>query len=258
VIGNDFLEKLNPLVPYEQFALHHNTLQGIHSLTIWFVDPEIDPQATADTLAQNLELAVQHAAEAAHILRNADDCAKTEFTIINPIVVDSNYVEWYAGAIPPAFVPSTPELSDTQREEMIALFRDDYRISAPPPPLAPPPEGSCTWPETEAKIREHLADPRLNNVFFFIRDPNGNAVWTQWYISSTAQPIIQATPPLVSILEQMDCLYPRPDIVYAIVLGPTNETLIYGYLLRASDQVGMDETGINGFDFLQFRYVEDP
>ena len=194
-----------------------------------------------------------------HTLHNADPCARTEFTIFNPIVVDSNYVEWYSATIPPAFIPATPELSESQRESLMAAFIPDYVILTPPPATPAAPAGSCTWPETEAKIRENFPDDKLNIAFFFIRNEEGNAIWAQFYVQSNNAGEVLLTPFMGGILQALDCLYPRPDLLYTIVLGPTNQTLIFGYVPRTSDQTGIEGSSVNGFDPQnEYRYVLNP
>ena len=252
IIDNEFLSKLNSKIPYEEFNITHNIIDETYTLGIWFVDPELSTSVSEENFEENKTLAISHAAEIIHILRNADPCVEV-FTVINPIVVDTNYFGWFSGTITPEEVPESQTITDDEINKIIDDIQIGYLIENPPEPLGPPPAGSCTWAETLEKINRHFNNETLNIGFYYVRDRNGNNVWAQWYVPDPSDAYLFALPSIMNIAMELDCLYPSPTNIYTIVMVQNHQMVIIGILPR-SESGGELNDMLNEFDIADYNY----
>jgi hypothetical protein len=226
VMDNEFLIKLKRAVPYEKFSLYHNIIGDIHSLAVWYVDPEINHQISEEELAGELEKVIDQASELAYLLLEVDPCVAQTFNAFNPIVVDENYTGWFSGML---------DLSEIGVYEgnvglIRNLYRGSYRINKLHQEIGNPPPGSCSWEETEEKLWHHFSRERQNVAFYFVHDRNGYNVWAQWD-GIGFLPLESAA--MLNVMMELDCLYPQPDQLIIMIVGDTGE-------LTYADMVELD------------------
>ena len=222
--ADQVLVNLDSVVPYEEFELSYNTVYGISSLVVWFVDPAIDPEANADEIEESATLAVRDAIALSHQLATTDNCVAELFTHVNPVVVDRNYNGWFSGLIP---VPVLLETASAFDESLWAIERSiegEYRRDISPLPFGPVPDSSCTWVETRERIQYHFDPARQNVSFYFVVEDNGEAkVWAQWDGAADAVSIAA----MLNVARELDCLYPPADwMIVIIVDGAGNMQLL--------------------------------
>jgi hypothetical protein len=184
-------------------------------LNVWFVAREIDPAVSPEILVENNRRAQYAAAELVIRIINSDRCIARLFDYVSPVVVDSQYHGYFSAQVSPLIIPKTDAPTEEDIRAMMAAFINSYIKIAAPQSAAPAPARSCSWPETEAKIRQHFSAGRPNVSFYFVIDEYGANVWAQW-----DGPIDEAMVlvNLLNITQELDCLHPRPDnLIYIVV-----------------------------------------
>lgn len=114
---NQVLARLKSIHTYDEIVINYQVVRAaerVSLLNVWFVDPEIDPQASGAKLKESAVLAVRHTAALAHQHATADPCVSTMAAIINPFAVDRNYNGWFSGNIPPSALPASDTLTEQQ------------------------------------------------------------------------------------------------------------------------------------------------
>ena len=224
---NAVVVELQTEVPFVEFVLRQNYSEGIRSLVLWYVDPDLDPRASAGALEANLDLAFEHALKLSLDLNRSDPCVEELFDGINPIVVDADYNGWLSGLIDPAALPDSPMLSPAEIEALRAEMQVNYSRTSPTDSLVrpPAPEGSCTWQDTIPRIHQHFSPERSNVGFYFVIDEGGVNIWSQWDGPPDAG-ITMAS--MLNVLFELDCLYPVPTRLIVIVVEPSGLVSLIG------------------------------
>jgi hypothetical protein len=243
---DEVLANLKALIPYEEFAVHHNIIGGLHTLAVWFVDPQLDPLAGGEVIGGNLDLAFVDAIQLSHLLNLEDPCIEVLFDVINPIVVDGAYNGWFSGMIEPSSLPREANLSERDIDQMEAAYTVGYLREVPTSSMdrPPAPTGSCTWQETKGKIWQHFAPSRQNVTFYFVIDEVGVNVWAQW--DGPADMVIMSAS-LLNVVMELDCLYPTPDQLIVIVVDGMGEATLIGVLGGEAIQSGDYAEVLNQF-----------
>lgn len=230
------LARLKADFPYREFALIYNSLQGLDILSVWFVDPEINPEAQDADLAPNAILALRHVATLSHRLGRKDPCIGRLFTTINPIVVDSNYNGWFSGNIRPADLPGADDLTEAQIEALEDAFEIAYWRRNPPAPQGPAPAASCTWTEARAYIQRHFDPSRENVGFMLVIDENGIKIYAQWDsdaklldLDATRWWGLQMTS-MLNVAMELPCLHPEPTALIVTVVDAEGTVELLGIL----------------------------
>lgn len=214
------LQTLKGHVPYEEYALMFNRLQGTASLVIWFVDPDLNPQTPEEAIAQGIALAEEHAAALSYSLARVGPCLQRMADVINPIVVDPEYNGWYSGTLKLSDIPVGGGLSAASLEQLRAAFEIGYQRTAPP---AGYPHGACGWPELREALWTHFSPQRQNVAFYFVADENGPIVWAQW--DGPTDPLLM-TASLGNILLEVNCFSSAADLIFLVVDEAGNGSLI--------------------------------
>lgn len=243
--ADQLLKKLKTTLTYEEFSISHNLIQGTSSLNVWWVDPELDPQATGDQIEANSRLAQQHAAAVSLQLQSVDQCVEAMFTVINPIVVDKNYNGWFSAQIAPADLPDTSSPTQAQIDEAAAAFKIGFLRDQATVPLAPAPTGSCTWKSANENLHQHFAASRENVSFYLVQDYNGVNVWAQW----DGPTGVFAMASLLNVILEIKCLHPAPDQVIVVIVDAQGTVGLIGILPGA----GVESEDINQFEIVYER-----
>lgn len=249
---NDIVEALAPLVPYEEFSLSQNSLEGVRNLNIWFVDPELDPRASGEAIGENVKVARLDAARLAHLLNQGSGCLSTAFEGITALVVDREYNSWFTGYIVPASLPQGEDPSDSDLETAAGTFTVGYLRSSETTSSSRPSAGpeACLWPEARERLLGHFDAGRSNLAFYISIDDGGVNVWGQWD-GPPEFDLLQAD--LLALRAELGCLYPAVDSFWTIYVdgaGTTQLVLaVAGDVLRESP----DEDFINQLEIIYPR-----
>jgi len=202
---------LKDQVPYEEFALHMNQLSDAATLMIWFVDPALDGYDLSGDLTEGLELARQHAAEVALLLRNGSPCVDTLIDVINPVVVDPEYRGWLAAEVSVDRIPIGTSEDKDLMEMTAERLQPGYLLDTLPAPYQ---AGSCAWPEARERLQSHFSLTRQNVAFYFVVDLNGPNIWVQW--DGPTDPALMLAS-LLNVQLALDCFSPVANLIFLVV-----------------------------------------
>lgn len=209
--ADSLLKGLKTMVPYDEFAVHYNEIEGTRSLLVWFVDPEINPTATGGEIQANLDMALTHAAELSQKIRVQFPCVTELFDVINPIVVDQKYTGWFSGTLDPTIIPDEEALTSAEIDQLVDKFTVGYLLEALPGPI---PAGSCNWSSVRESMQNHFSPERQNVAFYFVVDDFGANVWAQW--DGPTDPIFMMTS-LMNVMMELDCFIPTANLIFIVV-----------------------------------------
>lgn len=205
------LKGIKELVPYNDFSVHHNVISGISTLVIWFVDPNLNTNASQEAIAEVVQQAKIDSVELIHQVSFSTPCASDLFDVINTIIVDSNYVGWLSSQLSPSDLPGTTGLSIDERNDLISRLTVVFERSAPVQEYLP---GSCTWNETKERLYYHFSFERHNVAFYYVIDDYGQNIWAQW--DGPADPLMVSLN-VGNILLESECFPPQANIFIIIV-----------------------------------------
>jgi hypothetical protein len=247
---NDIVDALEPLVPYQEFSLSQNSLDGVRNLNIWFVDPELDPRASGEALGENVNVARLDAARLAHVLNQGSGCVSTAFEGITALVVDRDYNSWFTGHIVPASLPEGDDPSDGEFEAAAGTFTVGYSRSSETLSRTSAGPEACLWPQARERLLSHFDAGRPNLAFYISIDDGGVNVWGQWD-GPPEFDVLQAD--LLALRAELGCLDPAVDSFWTIYVdgaGTTQLVLaVAGDILRESS----DEDFINQLEIIYPR-----
>ncbi len=249
---NDVVDALAPFVPYEEFSLSQNAIEGVRNLNIWFVDPALDPLASGGAVSENANAARLDAARLAHLLNQGSECVSAVFEGITAQAVDRDYNAWFTGHIVPSSLPQGEDPSDGDFETAAGTFTVGYNRSTETASSSRPsaePE-ACLWPEARERLIGHFGDGRPNLGFYISIDDHGVNVWGQWD-GPPDFAILQAD--LLALRAELGCLYPAVDSFWTIYVDGTGVTqlvlAVAGDVIRESS----DEDFINQLEIIYPR-----
>jgi len=205
------LKDLKTTLPYDEFAVHYNEIEGTRSLIVWFVDSELDPAAAGEEIQANLDLSLTHAAELSHQIRVQFPCVTELFDVINPIVVDQKYTGWFSGTLDPTIIPDEEALTSSEIDQLVEIFTVGYLLETLPGPI---PAGSCNWPSVRESLQNHFSPERQNVAFNFVVDDFGANVWAQW--DGPTDPIFM-TVSLANVMMELECFIPTANLIFIVV-----------------------------------------
>lgn len=214
------LKSLKSLIAYTEFDLTYNVILNNRALTIWFVEPKIDPNAVGDQIAKNVSLAQLSAAAVSAKLATGDaKCLGSMVSVINPIVVDRNYNGWFSGTI---------KLSDANTnvspENKVNAFTVSYLRNKQTAPTSAASAQSCKWIEARAKMQKHFAPTRENVGFEFVIDETGINAYAQW----DGEIDVTMIPALLNVALELRCLYPPIDQLVLILVDTDGKINLIG------------------------------
>jgi hypothetical protein len=247
------VRQVDALLAGRTFETHFLTINDVLTLSVWLVDPEIDPSATTATLAANNRKALDKALGVSFEIVEAVPCVRRVFENINPMIVDRRFQSWYYDFIPIRLFaglknPSPDELIvATDRTEAAAATR---RRLAPEKVDPGVPTWAGNWPEVRVAMGE-LFDARQNNTAAYLLivdrpltpDPRiGNpstyvlveAQWDVHEVAETDDAAVLAN--LTRLAEPLARLMPQIDLFEVFVVDQTGQLVVYatvpGRLIR--------------------------
>jgi hypothetical protein len=224
-----FIDVLREVVPYEESVVSYNHYSDTADLTVWFVDPALDPQASDSEIQGLSKLAFRHSVEAAHLMAVTEQCVTALFDSVTVIAVDHHYHAWYQGAIPASEIPVNEISSEDGWVALEGKFNAGYqrteRVSDDNPSEIP--DGACTWPEARQKLEQAFTQAQKNVALYYYIEPEDASVFVQWDIPPVAQNAQQILDyfflPLPYIDTAVSCLYPEFNTLWLFYIRQDGE-----------------------------------
>lgn len=246
------LAQLKETIPYTEFAVFYNSLNGLNYLNVWFVDQGIKPDASDLDMEQNAFLALRHAAILSQEIRKENQCIDELFSYINPIVVDSNYNGWFSGTIRPVDLRRVENVTEPQIEDLYDDFEIIYWRHILPSPQQASPRDSCNWVEALDRIKQHFDPSRENVSFHFVIDQTGVDVNAQWdYDPSLAEPqawLALQVASTMNVAIELACLHPAPTQLIVTVVDSEGRIVFMGIL--PDPYRGLSDSMLNDFKII--------
>jgi hypothetical protein len=246
------LAQVDQLLAGQDFEAHYLTTGDKFTLSVWMVDPEIDPATPLSGMAAAARRAVERGLSISYQLVDQIACTQRVFDQVNPMIVDGRFQHWYKDFLPiGAFVglhePTTNDLIAAVEATGVAL--GEPRATVPQAAQASA-SSSCGWTEARAAIHAYFGAADNTAAYLIIGaglveqgSPMPNAaddvgVEVQWPVRDTAE----AADPLVRerlghVAEALACLWPAIDSLEAFVVDPAGRTVVYavvpGSIIRA-------------------------
>lgn len=244
----DVLGQIDELLIGRTFEAHYLTTNRELTLSIWMVDPEIDPQATADNLLENNQRAARSGLMLFQEIIEHIPCIREVFVNANPMIVDRLYQGWYRDVIP---IHDFPQKTDHQYDNLVngmlsSNLSYGFQRNKPPQPedqVRLP--DACTWSEARAAIEQNFGPERRNTAAYIIIDapdgtvaqPEGVLVEVQWDVQNATDlesaAILQN---LDHVAEALSCLWPPVDQVETFIVDAYGQLMVFaavpGSLIR--------------------------
>jgi len=247
---SEILEKLEEVIPYEEYSLSFNTSEAGSSFTLWVVNPNLDSHAQ-EGLRDAIATALLEATAVVHQMYKADACVGELFDFINVIIVDPEYVGVFSGVLSLENMPDSEVLSEDELVTLATSFEVDYRLRDPMEVFAPLPYGACTWKETREKIARNFSASNPNVDFFYVYDALGSTVWTQFLGPLEGEARGYAILKVKEIIADLDCLYPPANKINTIIVDQEGKVLLVGSLSQAEEP---SADVVNGFNISDYTF----
>lgn len=235
------LDQVDDMLAGGDFEAHYLTIADKFTLSIWFVDPELDPDTPALEMASASRRALARGLSLSYRVIDVVPCAGRVFDQINPMIVDSLHRHWYKDFLPvSAFAglhdPSTADLIAAVEATGTALEKPRGRVPPAVPSRSP---GSCGWSDARAAIHRYLGDTDNTAAYLIIgaglvpaadgSTPTEDVgVEVQWPVaarSETTDPIVRER--LGHVATALACLEPPIDSLEAFLVDRAGHTAAY-------------------------------
>jgi hypothetical protein len=246
------LAQVDQLLAGQDFEAHYLTIGAKFTLSVWLVDPEIDPATPLSGMAAADRQALESGLSISYRIVDQIPCAQRVFDQVNPMIVDGRFQHWYRDFLP---VSAFVGLHDPTTDDLIAAVEATGTALEEPRATVPqaaqtPAASSCGWSEARAAIHAYFGAEGNTAAYLIIGSrlvdqgsPTPNApddvgVEVQWPVRDTAE----AADPLVlerldHVAEALACLSPAVDSLEAFVVDPAGRTIVYavvpGSIIRA-------------------------
>jgi hypothetical protein len=236
------LAQVDQLLAGQDFEAHYLTTGDKFTLSVWLVDPEIDPATPLSGMAAADRQALAHGLSISYQMVDQVPCAQRVFDQVNPMIVDGRFQHWYKDFLP---VSAFVGLHDPTTDDLIAAVEATGTALEEPRATVPqaaqtPAASSCGWSEARAAIHAYFGAEANTAAYLIIGarlvdqgNPTPNApddvgVEVQWPVRDTAD----AADPLVRerldhVAEAVACLWPAIDSLEAFVVDPAGRTMVY-------------------------------
>lgn len=231
------LRQVGELLDGRTFEAHYLTMNRELTLSIWLVDPELDPRASAGELAANNRRAVQTGLSVFQQVTRQIPCVRQVFVNANPMIVDRLYHGWYRDVIPLRAFPETEDLADDELlSAMLGNRHGFYRRVPPRIEARPAPDDACTWPEARAAIGRHFGPERRNAAAYPIIDApadtvsyaGGVLVEVQWDVQTIEEMENAAVlENLNDVAEALSCLWPPVDQLEVFLVDAYGQFVVF-------------------------------
>jgi hypothetical protein len=246
------LSQVHEVLAGQDFETHYLTIGDKFTLSVWLVDPEIDPATPLAGVAAADRQAMARGLSLSYQLVDQIPCTQRVFDQVNPMIVDGRFQHWYKDFLPVgAFVglhdPTTDDLITAVEATGTAL--EAPRATVPQPAQAAA-SSSCGWPEARAAIHAYLGVQANSAAYLIIgaqlvdqgnpmpNPPDDVGVEVQWSVpdaKESADAVVLER--LGHLAAALACLWPAIDSLEVFVVDPAGRTLVYavvpGSIIRA-------------------------
>jgi hypothetical protein len=246
------LAQVQNLLAGQNFEAHYLTIGDKFTLSVWLVDPEIDPATPLAGMAAAGRQALELGLSTSYRLVDQVPCVRRVFDQVNPMIVDRRFQHWYKDFLPvDAFVglhePTTDELVAAVKATGTAL---EEPRSAVPPAVHTPTAGSCGWSDARAAIHAYFGAEANTAAYLIIGaglvehgSPTSTladdvGVEVQWPVrdaAGAADSLVRER--IQHVAETLACLWPAIDSLEAFVVDAAGRTIVYavvpGSIIRA-------------------------
>jgi hypothetical protein len=246
------LDQVDQLLAGQDFEAHYLTIGDKFTLSVWLVDPEIDPATPLAGLTATDRQAVERGLSISYQMVDRIPCTQRVFDQVNPMIVDDRFQHWYKDFLP---VGAFVGLHDPTTDDLIAAIEATGTALEEPRATVPqaaqtPAASSCGWSEARAAIHAYFGAEDNAAAYLIIGaglvdqgNPTANlpddvGVEVQWPVrdmAAAADPLIRER--LGHVAEALACLWPAIDSLEAFVVDQSGRTLVYavvpGSIIRA-------------------------
>lgn len=228
------LANLKKNIPYAVFDINYNSVLDTSILSIWFVDPNVNPKTLEMDPMDSAYLAFRHTVSLSQKINYKDRCIEELFDAISLVVVDSNYNGWISTNVEPSKLPRIENPNETHIDGIMDDFQILYAREKAPPKSRTAPAKSCSWLEASRNIQSHFDSARENVSFLYIIDQSSAHVDAQWDSDlGNLEPKMWWAVQVASMLNiamELTCLYPFPTILNVTVVDSSGKVLLIGSL----------------------------
>jgi hypothetical protein len=152
------LSQVHQLLAGQDFEAHYLTTGDKFTLSIWLVDPQIDPATPLSGMAAADHQALERGLSISYQVVNEIPCTQRVFDQVNPMIVDGRFQHWYKDFLP---VSAFVGLRDPTTDDIIAAVKatgtalEEPRATVPPAAQTPA-TSSCGWSEARAAIHAYF------------------------------------------------------------------------------------------------------
>jgi len=246
------LAQVDQLLAGQDFEAHYLTIGDKFTLSVWLVDPEIDPTTPLSGMAAADRQALERGLSISYQMVDQIPCAQQVFDQVNPMIVDGRFQHWYKDFLPiSAFVG----LRDPTTDDLVAAVEATGTAIQEPRATVPqvaqtPVTSSCGWSEARAAIHAYFGAENNAAAYLIIGArlveqgnptpnlPDDVGVEVQWPMRDTAEaadPVVREH--LGHVAQALACLWPAIDSLEAFVVDPAGRTMVYavvpGSVIRA-------------------------
>jgi hypothetical protein len=145
------LAQVRQLLAGQDFEAHYLTIGDKFTLSVWLVDPEIDPATPLSGMAAADRQAVERGLSISYQMVDQIPCVQRVFDQVNPMIVDGRFQHWYKDFLP---VGAFVGLHDPTTDDLIAAVEATGTALEEPRATVPqaaqtPAASSCGWPRRE-------------------------------------------------------------------------------------------------------------
>ncbi len=249
---DEVLRQVDELLVDHVSETHYAIINRELMLSIWLIDPTLDPSASGDDIAETSTQAFINGAMIAHRITYQIPCVRELYDGINPMIVDRDYNAWYIDIIPLRAIPTSenPSVEElTASIERSGMEYADIRRTSTQDEIQVAQSDACTWPEARAAIREINEPEQGNNAAYLIIDDEQVLVQIQWAIAKGQESDDQAVVERIGLLSHtLDCLNPPIDKMELFVVDARGRLNVYahvsGELVRSWDTISSPESQI--------------
>jgi hypothetical protein len=240
---------LRQILPYEGMLLSQNSFSDTYNLTAWYVDPDMDWEASGSAIEDQTALALRHSAEIAHTLVLLDPCILSTFADITVIIVDEFFNAWYLGAVFTENLTLEEDFNEADWVQLEEEFDEGYRRTSTPidDDAIPAAEGACTWTEARTNLESLFAQARVNVSFHYYKQDESGEVWAQWDVPPVARTAEDINAGFFDSLPDVDaavsCLHPPFETLWLVYVQQDGQAqwifAVDGDAVRAEDHQEM-------------------
>lgn len=249
-----------------EFEAEQQLADGVTTLFVWIVEPDIDPAATTeDGILDGQTAAMLTAGRVANDLANEISCVGQVYDRISPMIVDKAYNAWFAIGIDTELLPVDASSDEMALLDMLFEAGDEnvpyVNYTAPSTyDFGPKPDDACTWAELRKSIEWHFGDaPDTENMGFTFYNLDGEiSLVGQILRLYEDEHLFQSSfsADTWNIMSEVGCAYPPIDTVMLFVVDRESAKLLYRGFLPGDIEVDFNDPN-SIFDIMNQMEIQE-